>query len=102
MPPCPFAIHWILERHFRSINFVITGFIQMPEKSITVYSGVDLGKFNTGVTGNILREEFKIDPDTSIIGNTSALEHHKDYFTFIDTIAILVKKKLPVKAFIIG
>jgi L-malate glycosyltransferase len=36
-----------------------------------------------------------------LIGNTSALEDHKDYFTFIDTVALL-KNGIDFKAFVIG
>ena len=48
----------------------------------TVYSGIDLKKFQPS-TG-ILRKELKISEDVFLIGNTSALADHKDYFTFLD------------------
>jgi glycosyltransferase involved in cell wall biosynthesis len=74
------------------------------DKCITIYDGVDIIKFKQLRAGsiNILREEFKIDKNQFLIGNTSALVGHKDYYTFIDTIEKLLKKNLPVTAFIIG
>ena len=73
------------------------------DKCITVYSGIDVSKFTPSVAGeNQLRTEFKISSEYVLIGNTSALVNHKDYFTFIDTISHLINSKTKVHAFIIG
>ena len=48
----------------------------------TVYSGIDLSKFSPR-NGN-LRKELDISEDVKLIGNTSALADHKDYYTFLD------------------
>ena len=85
-----------------TINKIMRSYIRDPEKCITVYSGIDPEKFNFPAQENILKKEFGLDEQTIIIGNTSALEAHKDYYTFLDTIEILVHSKLPVKGFIIG
>jgi len=53
-----------------------------PEKLQTVYSGVDLNKF--GSDRGKLRGDLQLAKGTFLIGNTSALADHKDYFTFID------------------
>jgi L-malate glycosyltransferase len=84
------------------INMIMRAYLKEPEKSTTVHSGVDLEKFSTALKTTILRSEYNIDSDTVLIGNTSALEDHKDYKTFINTIEILSKQNLPVHAFIIG
>jgi glycosyltransferase involved in cell wall biosynthesis len=84
------------------ITTIIKAYVREPDKTMTIHSGIDLGKFNTPVRENILRKEFNIRPGSFIIGNTSALEHHKDYFTFLDTVSLLVRRKIPLKAFIIG
>lgn len=47
----------------------------------TVYSGIDLQKFSP--RSGKLRKDLGIGEDQFIIGNTSALADHKDYFTFI-------------------
>lgn len=81
---------------------IMKGYVSDPEKCITIHSGVDTGKPRQQQDHNLLRSEFKIPDQAILIGNTSALEGHKDYFTFIDTIAALRKKELPVKGVIIG
>jgi glycosyltransferase involved in cell wall biosynthesis len=88
------------------INTIMRAYLNNPDKSVTVHSGVDLDKFNNdkfnNATNNKLRSEFNISSDFWIIGNSSALEAHKDYYTFIRTIGVLVSKKLPIHSFIIG
>lgn len=84
------------------INEIVRAYITQPEKSLTVHSGIDLSKFSQADTSHLLRDQYKISSDTMLIGNTSALEEHKDYFTFINTISFLVKRGRKVAAFIIG
>lgn len=67
-----------------------------------VYSGVDMEKFNVSEKQNILRNEYKIPSDILLIGNTSAIAPHKDYFTFIATAKELLKLESKVVFFIIG
>src|SRR5690606_38089208 len=55
--------------------------ISQKEKLLTVHSGIDLNKFKKS---DKLRKELKIGSETKLIGNTSALADHKDYFTFVD------------------
>jgi glycosyltransferase involved in cell wall biosynthesis len=84
------------------INQTMRAFVKRPERCVTIHSGVDLQKFNTKGSPARLLEEFKLPAQAILIGNTSALDVHKDYFTFIDTIAILQQKGFPVKGMIIG
>lgn len=56
--------------------------IKDSSKLFTVYSGIDLTKFELR-TGRF-KKELKLDDTTFLIGNTSALADHKDYFTFLD------------------
>lgn len=63
--------------------------IKRPEIMEVVYEGIDASKFELPA-GNILREEFQIKRSTPIIANVAALAPQKDYFTFIDTVKILV------------
>jgi L-malate glycosyltransferase len=84
------------------INEIIRNYIKNPEKSITIHSGIDTQKFKDRPVDNILRKEYSLPKPTFLIGNTSALEAHKDYLTFIKTIEILHQQKADVRAFIIG
>lgn len=84
------------------INEIMRAYLKHPEKSITVHSGADLTKFSPGKAPGKLREEGGLRKDQVLVGNTAALEGHKDYFTFIDTIAKLVQAGLDIRAVIIG
>lgn len=57
--------------------------IKDVDKLSVVYSGIDLHKFKE--RSGQLRKELNIGAATFLVGNTSALADHKDYFTFIDT-----------------
>lgn len=71
-----------------------------PSVLRTVYSGIDLNKFS--VRSGKLRRELGISDDTYIIGNTSALADHKDYFTFVDAAEIALKEDPDLLFLIIG
>ena len=66
-----------------------------------VHSGIDLSKFKYKSTG-VLRKEFRVPDTTSIIATVAAIDPHKDYFTFVDTAAILLEKQTNLHFFIIG
>lgn len=74
--------------------------IRDQSKLVTVYSGIDLDKFQepTGV----LRKEFNIPQDSFLIGNTSALADHKDYFTFINAAKLVLSKEEKSYFIVIG
>jgi glycosyltransferase involved in cell wall biosynthesis len=76
--------------------------IKDKEKLITIHSGVDLGKFKKIKNRNFLRTQFSLNENNILIGNTSALADHKDYFTFIDTAEIISKKHKEAIFFIMG
>lgn len=86
------------------IRLIMQAYVRDPSKCITVYSGIDLSKFEKqgAARGNNLKQEFNLSPETILIGNTAALVGHKDYYTFINTIGYLVEEGLPVKALIFG
>lgn len=83
------------------IKEIIQGSVDQPEKVHTVYSGVNLQKFQ-GTNHNWLREQYEVPEETVLIGNTSALADHKDYPTFLATARKIVDQGLPAKFFIIG
>jgi L-malate glycosyltransferase len=71
------------------------------EKLVTVHSATDCSRFNP-TNDNLLRKEFNILPDTKIIANIAALAPHKDYPTFLRTVAALKERQLKAKYLIIG
>lgn len=71
------------------------------DRSATVYSGVDLNKFKVEPSFSI-RKKYDINDDKIIVGNTSALADHKDYFTFIDTAKRIIDSGEKAHFFILG
>jgi len=71
-----------------------------PSVLRTVYSGIDLSKFKDDQQK--LRKELGIDQDTFLIGNTSAIADHKDYFTFCDAAKLALQEDPSLKFLIIG
>lgn len=65
--------------------------IKNPAKMQVIYEGIDLNKFDAGAQG-ILRAEYNIPQERPIIANVAALAQQKDYFTFIDTVELLLKE----------
>lgn len=84
------------------ITSIMREFVDQPQKCITVHSGIDFQKFEGHGRTDVLRREYGIPEGHWVIGNTSALEDHKDYFTFINCIKILVTSGIPCKALIFG
>ncbi len=84
------------------IREIMRDYVRDKEKCITVHSGIDTSRVFECPPVNQLRVEFNIPEESIVIGNTSALEDHKDYYTFIDTIASLKHDGIPVTALIIG
>lgn len=76
--------------------------IQDPDKLVTVYSGIDVSRFAGKTNTGILHQEFGIPASVKIIGNVAALAPHKDYFTFVDTVYVLVQQRRDCKFLIIG
>ena len=83
------------------VQAILAPAIKDATKLNVVHSGIDLSKFKYESTG-ILRKEFGIPDTTSIIANVAAIAPHKDYFTFVDTAAILLEKQTNLHFFIIG
>lgn len=84
----------------KTIQKITAQGIKDQSKLTTVYSGIDLTKFKTRT--NKLRNELKISQDSFLIGNTSALADHKDYFTFLDTAEKVLQEAAEVHFVIMG
>lgn len=85
----------------RFIENIMRQTLRDVSKATTVHSGIDLSRFQN-LKRDYLRKVFHIPNDTLIIGNTSALADHKDYFTFIDTAEKVLHYGAKAKFFIIG
>ncbi|MCB0704683.1 MAG: glycosyltransferase family 4 protein [Saprospiraceae bacterium] len=72
-----------------------------PQKVQVVYSGINPDRFKKSPKGQ-LREELGLKQEQILIGNVAAIAPHKDYFTFVETAEILLKKGLDVRFLIIG
>lgn len=87
------------------IKEVLDESLTNTQKSITVYSGVNPERFqfNSETTQNdYLRKTFNLKDCDIIIGNTSALAPHKDYYTFLKTAKKLHQINENVHFFLIG
>lgn len=78
--------------------------IQDGSKCVTVYSGINLKKATANVkpNGNFLRSTYQVPQDLKLIGNVSALDKHKDYFTFLETAKLLKESGVKARYFAIG
>ena len=109
----PLKNNWLSRKKYNSLKIrkilcvsdaikeIVQKSIAEPQKAVTVYSGIDLNKFSS-LAGNYLRSHYKIPENHYLVGNTSAIAPHKDYYTFVNTIEELEKNNLPAVYFIIG
>lgn len=71
-------------------------------KLFVVHSGIDEKRFPLRAPSGRLHELLGLEPETKIVGNTSALAPHKDYFTFADTAALITETRTDVHFVVIG
>lgn len=83
-----------------AIEGIVRSSVSHPERCTTVHSGIDVHRFKAAA--GILRNRYRLDKDTLLIGNTSALAGHKDYFTFIRVAEIFRAFSIPARFFMIG
>ncbi|MEQ9439520.1 MAG: glycosyltransferase family 4 protein [Cyclobacteriaceae bacterium] len=84
----------------QAIEKIVRSGIERPDRCVTVHSGIDATRFKA--PSGYLRKRFALSPDTLLIGNTSALADHKDYFTFVDTAEIVLAQQPNVRFIIMG
>lgn len=72
------------------------------DKLVVVHSGIDTDRFPYNAPTGKLKEKIGIAEGLRIIGNTSALAPHKDYFIFVDTARLILKERNDVHFVIIG
>lgn len=84
----------------KAIEQIVKSSIRQPERCTTIHSGIDITRFKKP-TG-YLRKTYQVPDEVILIGNTSALAAHKDYFTFINTVDTFCQYNIPSRFFIIG
>ena len=83
------------------VKRVLTHSLKEPEKAVVVYSGIDIKKFVFSGE-NIIRKEFSIPADKTLIGNVAAITQQKDYFTFVAAAESIYKTRKDVHFVAIG
>ncbi|MEJ8757941.1 glycosyltransferase family 4 protein [Pontibacter sp. H259] len=73
------------------VREVLAQSIDDPGKCVTVYSGINLDRFRDlpVIKSDYLRRTYNIPPHKLLIGNISAIDVHKDYFTFLEMAKLL-------------
>lgn len=84
----------------KAIQEITARGIKDKSKLETVYSGIDLDKFSQA--NGAFRKELNVREDQFLIGNTSALADHKDYFTFLDAAEQIALKNEAARFVILG
>ncbi len=74
-----------------AVRQIVRKSVQRPERVMMVYDGIDFGRFTDALPTGYLHREFNIDPSYQLVANVAAYAPHKDYFTFLDTAAIVLK-----------
>ncbi len=74
--------------------------IKDESKLYVVYSGIDTKKF--AEKSGRLRKELQFNSEKFLVGNTSALADHKDYFTFIDACCLAKKEIEKMQVLVFG
>ena len=85
-----------------AIADILKAQLPLQDRLTVVHSGVDVEKFENAGPGQSLRQEWDIPADHWLIGNTSAIADHKDYYTFVDVAAYAQQQGLRATFFIIG
>ncbi|MEI8033169.1 MAG: glycosyltransferase [Chlorobiaceae bacterium] len=75
-----------------------------PSKIETIYDGVDPDRLKAdhAETKQRIRSEYRIEPDTIILGMVAALTGNKDHLTLLRALYVLLQKGVKCKLFIIG
>jgi len=83
-----------------AIKVIMAADIKNKQVLTVVHDGIDADRFPFKSKTHKLRPLLKLSEDAIVIGNTSAIAPHKDYFTFADTASVILKT-LPQAYFVI-
>lgn len=89
----------------KAVEAIFENIIPNKERLLTIYDSIDVEKFTSKNSQNLLHKEFDFTPDTKIIGNIAGLTNQKDIYTFIDTAKKIKSKNnftFPVKFIVVG
>lgn len=86
------------------VREVLAQSINDGNKCVTVYSGINLDRFKNlpAVKTDYLRLTYNIPQHKLLIGNISAIDVHKDYFTFLEMAKLLKEQGVEAVYFAIG
>jgi len=86
-----------------AIRNIVNSATGCEELSTTIYDSINHKKFKSHIGGSFLRSKYNLSPSTTLIGNTSAIAPHKDYFTFVRTAEYYIQNfDNDVRFFVIG
>jgi len=85
-----------------AIRKVMATCLGRDDKLLTIHSGIDVERFSNMQSQGLLRRDYRIGADESIIANVAAIVDHKDYFTFVDTAEKLIGYSKRLRFLIIG
>ena len=71
-------------------------------KIITIHSSIDTEKFKGVFDEKAIRKEFRIAPDTIVLGMIGRLRKHKDYPNMFAALKIIIEKFKNIKLLIVG
>ncbi|CAN5212857.1 glycosyltransferase family 4 protein [soil metagenome] len=86
----------------QAVKDVLLPVLKNPEKAIVIYDGIDVNKFANPTTTPNLRREYRLKPDSILIGNIAGLTRQKDLFTFLDAAEIILKDNEDINFVIVG
>ena len=69
-------------------------------KVVSISAGVDLRKFDSGISGEKIREELKVDSNQILIGKIGVVRGWKGHNYFLEAIPLILKK-IPYAKFVI-
>lgn len=72
------------------------------EKIVTIHNGLELEKYNPGISGEHIRQEFAVSGDKIIIGIIARLHHVKGHACLLEALAQAVKKRPELLLLIVG
>lgn len=85
-----------------TIKHLMEPCVQKKARLQTIYSGIDIAKFQTSNQSNRLRTQYKISSEIPLIGLVAALAPHKDIYTFVRTAHQLIQEQVKARFIIIG
>jgi L-malate glycosyltransferase len=84
----------------KTIEKIVRSSIKRPDRCATVHSGIDISRIKA--SPGLLKAWYQLPDETLLVGNTSALAGHKDYFTFIRAAALFKQYDISARFFMIG